>query len=186
MTQKPEKKPPTKQEIADAVAREVLTPERMAQGVVRVRVTERNGYDIKAMQTPLDFYYSRRYLGNEEEGPVRYNAGNKFFKDFYCAGITPGMTIDFNRIYSVDKREYLPATDKQREALDSWRAALRDIHGLIGKLLAINVLCHGYSMSDIQLRYYRRGTDAMPRLLEVLDDLVSHYDLTARSRNGIL
>lgn len=164
--------------IAKAIAEQVLTVERLSHGDVKVRVSNRKGYDIRAQQTPLDLYYNKRFLGSDSEiASKRFAAGNKFYRDFYIAGMTPGMTIDFNRVYSFDKREFLPATESQREALDRWREAYQNVHGVIGKMLAVNVCCYGYMLSDIEIRYYRRGRDAFPRFLEMLDDLVIYYSI---------
>lgn len=160
-----------------AIKEYVLTDARIKMGDVRVDVSEnRGGYQLRTAQVPLDLYFRSKMLGkNEEEAGIRYAAGTKFYRDFYIAGLTMKMTIDFNSIYSGESRHFLPVSDIQRDALDRWRKAYDAVSGSIGKMMAVNVCCYGYYLKDIEHRYYKRGADAMPRLLEVLDDLAMHY-----------
>ena len=167
---------PTREQIISAVEKAVLTPERKAMDDVEVRVSKRLGYDIKAQQFPLDLYFKKGNLGsNDEVARERYAAGNRFYKDFYISGLTMKLTVDLNATYGSGQSGYLPVTEIQREARDKWRAAYNAVNGAIGKMMAVNVCCHGYYLKDIETRYYRRGTDAMPRLHEVLDDLANFY-----------
>jgi hypothetical protein len=167
----------------------VLTDARIGHGDVEIRIGKRGGYDLKAAQIPIDWYYRTGKLGDmntedgRDEARTRYAAANKFYKDFALTGMMKGMTIDYNKVYSVDKRAYLPATQTQREALDRWRAAYQSVSGVVGKMMAVNVCCYAHYVRELQNRYHKRSQDAFPRFLEVLDDLVAHYFIDMSDRN---
>lgn len=165
----------SKEDTAKAIANLILSPERVAQDDVKITISDRKGYEVRAQQNPMDLYYNKKCLGEGEIGKWRYRAGDRFFREFYTAGITPSMTINYSRVYSNDKKEFLPAHDKQREALDNWRLAYMSVTGEVGKFLAVNVCCYGFYLRDLDIANYRRGQDALPRFLEVLDDLKKHY-----------
>lgn len=165
-----------KDQLERKIAEIILTKERASHNEIKVNLSDRNGYEIRAQQCPLDIYYNKGLLGADRKLAFRrYRAGDRFYREFYLAGIVHGMTISLDRVYSQDKREYMPVNERQREALDSWRGALTSLHNDTGKFIAINVLCYGYPLSNLEIKNYKRGKDAMPRFLEVLDDLLSHY-----------
>jgi hypothetical protein len=171
-----EGKPFDKSAMENAIAKAILTPEAQAKSGVTVTVSERRGYEIRTQQCPLDMYYNRKQLGeNNQAAHQRYRAGDRFYREFYLSGITPGMTINHERVYSSDKRDYLPNNDRQIESLECWRMAYKAVNGEPGKYLALNVLCYAYPLSQLVVPHFKRGADAMPRFIEVLDDLVKHY-----------
>lgn len=158
-----------------AIEMHVLTDSRRELGDVRVLTSKKGGYSLRATQDPMDLYYRRRMLGDEETGYERYAAGRRLYRDFYVSGQEAMLTIDLNRVRSPDKRVFMPSTERQRIALDEYRKAIDAVHGVIGKLMVINVCCYGYFLKDIQCRYYKNSEHALPRFQEALDDLAAFY-----------
>ena len=135
--------------MSEIIRDPIVTKQRYEKGDVEVLETERGGYEVRVSQLPLDFYKSRNLLGNDRDvAKRRYDSGIRFYSDFYISGQFPGMTVDYDKVYSVFKKQFLPATQKQREALDRWRAAYASVHGDVGKMLAVNVCCYGFNPYD--------------------------------------
>jgi hypothetical protein len=168
--------------LAIAIANQHLTPERIAHGTVTVRVSKRMGYDIRSQQSPLEYYYRRHMFGKDDEGYERFSSGRKLYRDWYVSGQSPILTIDFDRIRSTDKRQFLPSTEKQREALDSYRAAMKSVRGCIGVQMIQKVCIDEKDLTEINNTPYGRTYETLiPRFIEALDDLRGHYFPLVRS-----
>lgn len=162
------RQPPTREQIIRAVEQAVLTPERVAHGEVRVRVSKRLGYDLKVSQVPLELYLSRHIISYSE-----YRAGSNLYRDFFISGQIPGMTINLDPIRGGERN----FTQAQLDARQRWREAMKAVHGTIGQLMALNVCCYGYWLKDIPYLHYKTSQQAMARFHEAMEDLVTHYNL---------
>jgi len=148
----------------------VLTPERQRDADVRLNIDSgRGGFNIEVAQIPLDRYLRRKNISLGE-----YRAGERLHRDFYESGQTVALTVNLNAMPSAQRKAYLPASDRQREALDSWRKAMAPIQGKMGQLMVLNVCCYGYWLSDINYSPYTEK-QAMPRFREALEYLIEHY-----------
>lgn len=168
-----------------AIKKHILTDARIAMGDVQIRIGKREGFDLKAAQVPIDYYYNRKLITHLE-----YIAANKLFRDFVISGQIPGMISNLDSI----RGGYRGITQSQMEARQRWRDAIDSIHGTIGQLMALNVCCYGYWLKDginnkgnrskpaMNYLHYKTAQEAMSRFHEVLSDLIEHYDLTRNSR----
>lgn len=156
-----------------AIKKHVLTDARIERNDVDIRLSNRGGYDLKTSQIPIDFYYRRGLLCQDE-----YRAANKLYRDFSLSGQTPGMAINIDPVCSGEKN----FTDAQMEARERWRHAIMAIRGNIAKIIVIDVCCYGYWLKDTHYKHYKTSQERMARLHEALDDLVAHYFLVRNSK----
>lgn len=153
-----------------AIKKHVLTEARNSQDDVRVEVNmDRGGYELKVTQVPLDHYYRSRVISLTE-----YRAGNRLFRDFYISGQSSNLTVNLNPVRCGEAKSFLPVTQMQRDALDSYRKAMQAISGKIGQLMVNNVCCFGYWLKDMKYLHYK-DRSAMDRFHEALNDLIDFY-----------
>ena len=124
---------------------------------------------IVQIQVPLDYYHFRKKPMIDLN---QYEAGKKLHRDFHLSGQTPGIASTLDGIGG--RGDF---TQAQMEALERWRAAMKEISGKIGQLMVLNVCCYGYLLKEISYLHYRNSQQAMPRFKEALDDLVKHYGI---------
>lgn len=148
----------------------ILTEARINMDDVEVTLSDREGYDLRVKQVPIDHYLKRRIINLKQ-----YRAANRLFKDFYLSGQSMNLTVNLAAVRANEKRIFMPLSDMQREALNNWRNAVSAINGKIGQLMILNVCCYGWWVNDMNyVPYDKRG--AISRMKEALDDLVDFYE----------
>ena len=121
-----------------------------------------------------------RYLARGSISDWQHWAGLRLAEDWMLAGLSGFKSL------VMEPRDVQGQTlpeDARLDAQDRYFAALKAVGGPtrrpIGPILLVKVCCHGLDLKDISLAeliYFRRGKEAMPRLIEALDDLLAHYD----------
>lgn len=158
--------------VIKAIKEHVLTDARIGLGDVDVRISNRGGYDLRASQVPIDYYFKRSLINQDE-----YNAANRLFRDFSLSGQTPGMSSNLD----PNGGGGIGFTHIQLEARERWREAVKAIHGQIAKSIAVDVCCYGYWLKDTHYKHYKTSQERMARFHEILDDLISHYFVARNS-----
>lgn len=151
----------------DALSGDVITTARLRQADVEITSGARGGISFKTAQLPIDVYLKRKVISQDE-----YYAANRLYRDFTRSGQTKGMTVDLTRMHGSGNH----FCEKQLEAREHWRLAIKAIQGDIGKMMVINVCCYGFYLSEVSYRYYNNSGRAMARLHEALENLVEHYN----------
>lgn len=160
----------------------ILTEARLKKGDVEIVEGTRGGISFKTTTIPIDYYFKRSIIS-----PMEYGAANRFFKDFYHAGMANHSGVNMDAVRSANAGSFLPRSESQRDALTRWRDAVSAVHGAIGKKMIVNVCCYGYWLKDglpkkkseltgWDYAYYNDAAAAMSRFHEALSDLTRHYD----------
>lgn len=119
----------------------------------------------------------------------QYEACKKFAYQFHLAGMMPRVSL--SALPGGGGREM---SDRMAEALKDWGDAYRAIHGVSGKRIAVDVICHGYTPSDLlktpmpgevmqftrleREKIFRTRDAVIGRFIEACSDLAGHYGFT--------
>lgn len=136
-----------------------------------------DGRDVKAhravakrnvTQRPLD-----QYLYQHNITDAQYLAGERFYKDWYLAGISPRMTANLG---GVGGGGMIHATDRQQAARDRHNKAL-DVIGLLDRDFAIGVICLEQFVGGAMMKNRTTIRVRFDRLRDALDRLAKHYGI---------
>lgn len=157
------------EKISQTIAEHILTPEAYSKGHITVEIGNKEGFQIRAIQIPLDWYCKRNHITKEE-----YRAGERIYRDFFRAGRLSKTTASMSDVRH--EQQFLNATEAQRDAYLSYRAAMNAVNGILGKLMILNVCCLGEWLKDMNYMPYT-NKQSMPRFKEALNDLMNFYKI---------
>lgn len=150
------------EEVMGKIADTLPTPERIAKGGVRIE----NGR-CYVSESNIERYFDRGWITIEHK-----QAGDELYKDFYYAGIPPGVTASWNDARVACGRTGF--TTAQLEARDRFYNAMLKMSRVSQDVLwSICLQNHNLEWFEQKMQY--RSGFARMRLIEALDDLWGYY-----------
>ncbi len=154
--------------MADAEQRNVMRPTPELYQHAAIRDTSRKSYNM--VQDALDYYYEAKRVIDQME----YYAGKRLQEAFDRAGnarlASPSLEMPGGG--SIDPSRFGAENNSKEEV----RRCLDHIRGYPGKVLVLNVVCHGHLVNNFLVPGYRNSNQKISRLKEALQDVMEFYD----------